>query len=306
LNARPTGELEQFKFTFPSPPEDSTILYEGVGLRIVKNAHNGFVVVSLHHTANPSKRSIVWRAEAKAGLNQAKFQKEYDLDYEALFGEQVFPQFAKYKSKIVVGSPYPEFTHKTPMYGGFDYGTRNPSSFHVYAILDGTVYSIWELYKACKNISDFALELQQCPYWHQLRYIAADPSIWFNNQQSAIGGPVTSVQSLLYNKGVRKLVKGIKDETSFIARMNDSWSDLANRPPKFRIFDRCPYQIREFETAIYKSMSEKVQLTKPYQEGIAEKHNHSLDDAKYFFNSLSPGSSNLKIKIPELWKMYAQ
>jgi hypothetical protein len=111
-------------------------------------------------------------------MSEAKFQREYNIDYGAMFGERVFPEAITHQDKIIVQpKDYPVFPTGQVYYGGFDYGMRNPSSFHVYTIWDGVVYAIWELYEPCKNIKDFVWKLKACPYWDSIRFIAADPSI---------------------------------------------------------------------------------------------------------------------------------
>ena len=86
-----------------------TILHQSTGLNVRLNAKNKFCVVTLHHTADPKKRGPEWRAEALAGMSPAKFSREYDIDYGALFGERVFPEITMNKANIVINEPYPEF-----------------------------------------------------------------------------------------------------------------------------------------------------------------------------------------------------
>ena len=258
------------------------IIYEGTGLKIVKNALNSFIVVTLHHTADPTKRSIEWRREAAQGMTPEKFAREYDIDYTAVLGAKVFPEITSHRDAIVCD---PFDITGTRCWAGFDYGTRNPSSFHVYTILDGVTYSIWELYEPCRNIGDFAAKLKECPYWSRIRYVAADPSCWSPTQQQATGQPV-SVAELFYRAGIHNLLKGRNDggaEDAWTAMIHDAWHDP--KDIKFKVFASCPNQIHEFEVAVYVAQSERQLLTASMHERINDKDNHTLDDCKYYMLS---------------------
>jgi hypothetical protein len=278
------------------------LLHEQTGLRIVKNDINQFAVITLHFTADPAKRSPQWEAEAKAGMPPAKWEKEYCISYTALFGERVFPELVSNRNKIIVSEPYPELPEDLPCWGGFDYGARNPTSFHVYTIHDNVVYSIWELYEPCKNIVDFVTKMKGCPYWSRLKYIAADPSIWNRTQQMASG--LTSIYHLFTQAGVPHLIKGNNDETAWMAQMREHWRDNAE-DPTFRIFARCPNQIREFDSAVFVSMSEKQLHSQNYKEAINDHNNHSLDDCKYFMNS-RPKYQQTRWKSPTMVKRWVK
>lgn len=277
-------------------PLTPIILHEQEGLRIVKNAKNAFCVVTLHYTADPRKRTPEWKEEAKAGMHPAKFAQEYEIDYTAMYGEKVFPEITTLRDKIIVKEPFPDFPDTQVYWGGFDYGARNPSSFHVYTIWDGCVYSVWELFEPCRNVPEFAQKLRECPYWDKIKYIAADPSIWWNTQQSKVGNLV-SVCDLFFENKITKLIKGVHDEAAWLAIMRAHWQNAED--PTFRIFDCCTNQIREFETAVYVSTSDRMLQTQNFREAINDHNNHTLDDCKYFMNS-RPKISKSNIKTPRM------
>lgn len=259
---------------------ETKIMHESIGLTIKKNKVNQFCVVTLHHTADPAKRSQEWRREAAAGMTPEKFAREYDIDYTSVLGAKVFPELTSRKSEIVIPEPWPDFGPHQRYWGGLDYGARNPSSFHVYTHSDGVWYSVWELFKPCKNVQDFVDEMQEFPYWKQIRWIAADPKMWANDQQQSDG--LVSMADIFANAGVLNLIKGFQDEDPWIAQIRERW--LAPEPT-FKILSCCSNQIREFETAIYVNQSERQLMSASYKEQIADRDNHSLDDCKYFFLS---------------------
>jgi len=277
----------------------SKVIHESTGLRIVENDINQFCVVTLHYTADPAKRSPQWQKEAKAGMIPAKWDKEYEISYDALFGEKCFPQIASHRQFIVVSEPYPELPSSQVYWGGFDYGARNPSSFHVYTIVDSVIFSVWELFEPCKNILDYADKMKACPYYDQIKYIAADPSIWNKTQQTSMG--LTSIHQKFWEAGITKMIRGNNDETVWLAQMKEHWATPED--PTFRIFSRCANQIREFDSAIFASMNERQLQTQNYRENMLDHNNHSLDDCKYFMNS-RPKLQQSNLKYPTLIKRW--
>lgn len=257
--------------------EQREILHSSEGLEIWRNPKNQFVVARLHFRADPAKRSEKWLKEAQAGMTPEKFAREYCIDWTSILGAKVFPEFQARKTEIIVTDPLPDFGPDLAYWGGFDYGARNPSSFHVYTIADGCLYSVWELFKPCRNLNEYVAEMKQFPYWNKIRYIAADPKCWANDQQMEYG--LVSIAERMFKEGVRNMVKGSQDESGWIALVHNHW---AQEDPTFKIFNSCPNQIREFESCIYVNQSERQLLNATYREEIADHDNHSLDDAKYF------------------------
>lgn len=274
-----------------------TILHSSEGLTIHVNPKNEFCVVTLYYWANPAKRSEEWVREAKAGLSEAKFRQEYLIDYEAMYGEKVFPEIIAHRQSIVIEEPnWPTFPPDQVYWGGFDYGLRNPSSFHVYTRFDGVTYSVWELFEQCKNIKDFCAKLKACPYWSRIKYIAADPSIWSLRGFKADGTPC-GLDYQFWEQGIHKFIKGSQDEAAWLATMHKHWADPAS--PTFRILSCCPNQIRELSGAVYASMSDQAMATSNYRETLVDHNNHSLDDLKYYMNSQpSSRQEHTKFKDP--------
>src|SRR5580700_4034854 len=127
-------------------------LYSQPGLKIVQNSKNGFIVATLHYSADPRKRAKEWKREAAQGLSQAKFEQEFEISYDAMLGEKVFPEIKSRQDEIILRDgpfQFNDWPTSLPMWAGLDYGARNPSSFHVYTDVDGCIYAIWELYEPC-------------------------------------------------------------------------------------------------------------------------------------------------------------
>lgn len=275
------------------------LLHEQQGLKIVKNERNGFIVATLRYDADPAKRSPEWLKAAKQGMSQAKFEQEYEINYSAMLGEKVFPEIKTRRAEIVIPQgPFldDEWPADAPMYGGFDYGAKNPSSFHVYVVWDQILYCIWELYEPCKNIIEFSAKMKACPYWGQLRWIAADPSIFNLQSHNLQNGLRVSVADQFYQLGVGKLTQGNTDESAWMAQMQKYW---LGTEVGFKIHRCCYRMIDEFEQATYVMMSDKQLENRNFKEGIVDKHNHALDDCKYFMNS-RPSLKARKVQLPNL------
>lgn len=281
----------------------SDLLHESLGLKVVRNPKNQFIVASLHYTADPAKRSEQWKSEASAGMREANWRKEYEIDYLALFGTKVFPQFSQYKAKIVISDPHPEFPKSNPYWGGFDWGTRNASSFHVYTVFDGIIYSVWELFEPCTNLIAFAEKMKSCPYWERIKYIAADPSIWAPTQVK--GSTLVSIHDLFWEQKITKFLRGNnKEEQTFITMLNNMWSNLETEEPKFKIFSSCMNQIAELEMAVYVDQSNKLSSPKNLKEEISDYNNHSIDELKYFLLSRPQITNHKTITIPQMAKWW--
>ncbi len=259
-------------------------LHSQTGLQIRKNDNNGFVVVTLHYTADPRKRAPGWAKEAAQGLTKAKFEQEYEISYTSMMGEKVFPQIKARRHDIVQKmGPYidDEWPKDLPMWAGFDYGARNPSSFHVYTVVDGVIWVIWELYKPCKNLPQFVKEMKDCPYWGQIRFIAADRSM-NELRQNNKAGYMESVRQQFYAEGVTKMIDGNTDEQAWLIQMAKHWNA---EEVTLKILESCPNLINELEEAVFVTMSDRQLETQNYKETLVDKRNHAMDDLKYFLNS---------------------
>jgi hypothetical protein len=279
------------------------VLHQSDGLKIVRNDKNKFCIVTLHYTADPIKRTPEWKAEASAGMQGAKWDKEYEINYTALYGQRVFPEIQTNREKIVVQPPYPDFPPTQIFWAGFDFGSRNPSSFHVYTVSDGVIYAIWELYEPCKNIPDLAGKILGCPYYSNIKYIACDPVITNQKSRTNKFGDLVTLNDLLIEQGIKKLRQGDTNESTWLAEIRKRWSSPED--PTFQIYASCPAMIQEFENAVYASQNERELLTQTYRENLADINNHALDDNKYFINS-RPITTQHAFTDPEMWRRWVR
>lgn len=97
------------------------------GIEVNRN-QNGFCVLRIHYTADPTKDpdrdGKEWHAQARKGMPESSWQKEYEIDWFALSGELIYPEFDR---NIHVIDPFviPDDWNR---YMAIDPGLRNPTA----------------------------------------------------------------------------------------------------------------------------------------------------------------------------------
>lgn len=250
-----------------------------------KRNSQGHLVLRLHYSADPRKDQAWAKKESDklmGGMSSLLWRREYEIDFGAGSGELVFPEF--YDLEDIITCDPIELDDTFQFFGGFDWGTRNPLSFHVYAEdVNHQFYSVWEYYDDHKPVPYVAEVIKKCPYYDRIQWIAADPSIWTENIPKK--DSFSSIASMLQDEEevgdyvIDKLTSAHdRSDVSGINKFKSMWSV---RPPKFRIFRSCVNQISEFKNLKYPERKETVNET----EKILDKNNHTWDDAKYFILS---------------------
>jgi len=86
----------------------------------------GYCVASLHHTADPNRRSDEWRAEKIREIGQRAFDVEHDLKWVIPVGKAVFGDF----SKRLYCDAYDRFgiLNRVPLHIGVDFGGHFPAA----------------------------------------------------------------------------------------------------------------------------------------------------------------------------------
>ena len=60
------------------------------GLKMWTNPINGFTILRLHYTADPTKRSPEWKAEERRKYGEAEWNREMEIMWESLDGRPVY------------------------------------------------------------------------------------------------------------------------------------------------------------------------------------------------------------------------
>lgn len=103
-----------FKEVPPVPPKNPII-----GVEVWKNPDNKFVIVDLHYTANPHKRSTEWREAVRRSMPIRDFLMEYEKSWQTYEGKPVYEDFNK-TIHTVRGAIEPE--PGVPLILGWDFG----------------------------------------------------------------------------------------------------------------------------------------------------------------------------------------
>jgi hypothetical protein len=111
----------------------------------------GFNVLRLHYSCDPEKdpdtpAGKIWYDEARRGMSDARFRQEYELDYGALGGQLVFPDF---EETIHVRPPKFPLTRETStVWLACDPHPRTPHAFlWVAADKLGDLAVVWSWWK---------------------------------------------------------------------------------------------------------------------------------------------------------------
>lgn len=252
------------------------------GLRKEKNS-SGHPVFFLHYSADPAKNEDWANKEATkyvdGGRNSIRWRGEMEMDFEAGSGELVFSTFSAREHEICI-DPF-KLDETYVLYGGMDWGTRNPTSFHVYAeSLDKKFYAVWEYYAERQPPMAVAEAIRACPYYDRLQWIAADPAMFSLNVAKKDG--FTSISEMLMDEdtvGVNTIDKLIpahsRSDETMINVMKNAW---AKDKPDFYFFKNCPKLITEIRNLKHPEYRGQTNPT----EKIIDKNNHAWDDMKYF------------------------
>ena len=257
-----------------------------------------FIVAKIHYTADPDKRSNEVIAELEKGYpgghRGAAWRKEMEIDFTAYSGQLLcYNILQQYRDKIIQERPVQPHFHK---YGSLDWGRNNPASFHVYVVENGKhVHSAYEIYNRDMSIPIFSSLIKNNPFYQDLFWISADPSIWNKNQETKEG--LRSLEDMFRDEGIN-LIKGkSRDDALAINELLDRWYELNTHNPRFTISPKCSKQIWEFERLRYKELSTAMVDKSNSHEQLVDKDNHSWDDFKYFISTwITEGKEETEIK----------
>ncbi len=275
----------------------------------------GFHVIRLHYTADPDKdpstpKGKIWLDnEIKGipgGMKSAQFQREYEINWEATGGELVFPQFGAFQDKIIV-TPF-DVPETWNLFASFDYGHRNPSAFHVFAIdYDQNIYVIWEYYKSGEGYRNIAKSIWNCPYYRRLVCAPiADPSIWAmtQNTESEVKSLAMLFAEIEEGKdtddvpiGPIMFTPGKKGGDLTVAEKINAhfWANLHEQDAKLKLFATCPMAAWELQKLRYAEWSGTLAMQRNKREALVDRDNHYWDAMKMFITQFFMGPDKLPV-----------
>ena len=126
------------------------------GITTWRNKKNGFFVLRLHYSADPTKDEK-WLPLARAGYeSQARWDREQEISFETQLGVAVFPEFDRevhYKSL--------DWNPGRKMLRGWDFGFRHPAVVFCQVDEDDQIQIFRAILEADLVIHDFAEVVKQ-------------------------------------------------------------------------------------------------------------------------------------------------
>lgn len=175
---------------------------------LVKKNKSGHTIARLHYSADPDKNPSTpvgkkWIEEEEAkyqeGRNDIKWRQEMEIDFDAGVGELVFPWFMEREESFLV-APH-KLDEGWTLYGGFDWGVRNPTCSLVIAVdKDQNVEVIWESYTVGLTIREVAQRIREFDGYNIVQWISADPTIF--NETVAREDGFTSIAAMFMDKEI--------------------------------------------------------------------------------------------------------
>lgn len=284
---------------------------------------SGIPVVRLHYSADPEKRPGTpigdkWLEQAimgyPGGTASPRWRKEQEIDYGALSGTKLFPEWERWSTNgaILIAGFDPTGQR---LYGSYDHGWRNPATYHVHGInYDGVITTFFEFYdshvpytyiaRIIKGEAVIVPPLGCCekhmksrhfrgnPYHGQEKIKYADPSMWAKDQPMK-DGTNKSMADLFGKEGVYfTAAERGWDITVAEWLLGHFWLDPEN--PLYRITTECPMLIWELGQQRHKQISEVVALNRDQPEELVDKDNHAWDSLKYFLQHFPPSAKKPK------------
>lgn len=257
------------------------------GMEVVRQKTTGYLVVWLHYTADPEKRSAEWIAFARKGIPSQDWAQEMDIDFKAKGGKKALEVFDRFRDRIVVPTFQPPVWW--PRWSSHDYGLKNPYSCHAYTMApDRKIYQYWEHYmpgplnihfEAIKGHVDFRV----------MRDRILDASAWTAWNQSATATPegmtqhqVKSIAEMHEDEDIgvipgSKMVLDTVKIQSYLKHWDEKAME-AGREPTFLIMDCCTAMIDEIPGIRWKKLSYQAQQDGQISEKLVDANNHAFDD----------------------------
>jgi hypothetical protein len=275
------------------PPEDALEAPFPVpdGMRAWKNKGNEFCVVAVHYSADPKKRNDEWYAHACKGLRPDQIERELEINFESRAGSKAFP-FLETNERYYRADPPHPIPHNWKIICALDWGARNPTSLHWYAIDEHKRFWVFDEFYCPMNqyrggLPAFAEYVKKHPYYARARFITADPKM-FSQDQNIITketgqkahGTIKSVAELLMSEGIHKLQRANNDRIAGITRVHQmlNYRGEGTTRPYLFIGQKCHKMWWELNGLIYKLDDSG---SKNADEDVVKRNDHSYDELRY-------------------------
>ena len=303
--------MRVFKPKF-KPPVDAEIDPEGnlgEGFISWKNKRNEFLVVSAHYTADPEKRSDEWYRQATKNLRPDQIDREYEIDFESKAGQKAFWYLEPNSEKFRIADiPLDDINPRWRIIAGLDYGSTNPTAFHIYGVDEmRRVYALFEFYKP-SNYREIAEVIKGThkdfphPLYKRIEKIMVDPSIYKKDQLEPMKEEMTSIGDILREEfGVWKLQRGQNDRKAGLERVKDMLNYRPHDPEwvsNLYFCQRCEKLWWELNNLVYEEIPPHLLVDKNQSEDVKKKDDHAYDELRYALMSISAPAAGPPEAIP--------
>ncbi len=274
-------------------PDTSVDLQEPLprGIKGWRNK-NGFVVVAVHYTADPKKCSNEWYTGACSKLRPDQVERELEINFDSKAGTKAFP-FLEHNECVFRADPPDPIPPHWKILVGMDYGARNPTSIHWYAIDENKCFWVFdEFYQPLQSLSgglpELCKYLKGHKYWERCSKVVADPKIFAKDQNiitketgQKAWGTIKSIAEMMMDEGIYKVQRGNNDRIAGLTRINTmlNWrGSRLNSRPMVLFGTRAKKMWWELCNIVYKLDDTD---TKNPEEDVVKRNDHAFDELKY-------------------------
>jgi len=267
------------------------------GVRERRNDKNSFYVVRVHYSADKNKATQEWFLKTKKGMPKASWNKEYEIDFYALSGQRIWPEF---DPSIHVISPI-EIKKEWNHLRSIDFGQFNPTCCLWGAVdYSDNIYIYREYYQGGRvTASDHAKAIAKLSEGESYVGTFIDPSTLAKTQSKyrdieATDNVPYSVYEIFYDNGVEcspanNDTKAGWDRVSEYMHLREykvEGKDVIK--PKLFIFENCFHLIHEIPRYRYAMQTPLTMQKKDPDEKQIKKEDHSCDALRYLVISRPP------------------
>lgn len=246
------------------------------GIEFKKNPINSFSVLRIHYTADPAKDperdGKEWYEQARKGMPESSFQKEYEIDWFALSGELIYPEFDR-NLHIVEPFNIPEDWSR---WKAIDPGLRNPTAV-LWAAVDkeNSIYLYDEYYVAEKTIQEHCKSIRNKENKQDVISLIDPASAGRNvvNKQSA--RDEFAKYGIFAKPADNDVEVGVNRVKQYLMR------DEVTEQPRLYFFSTLVNTIREITTYRWEEITDAQAEKKDSPEKPVKRNDHLMDCLRY-------------------------
>lgn len=240
--------------------------------------NNGFYVLEIHYSADPDKdpetpQGQAWIQQAKKGMPESAWRKEYEIDWFALSGELIYPMFSE---RIHCCEPFkipPEWTR----YMAIDPGVRNPTAILWGAVNpEGEIFFYREHYKPEWTVEQHAKEIKRLEGDEKIFRRLIDPSAWNRNpiDKRTIAGEY-NLHKIYCQPAVNDVESGIERVTQWLL------PDERTGNPSLYVFNTLMNFLDEIRQYRWEELTGKQAEKRDPKEAPMKLRDHLMDCLRY-------------------------